>query len=116
MSPAEESAESDSLNRRAAAREVNGRRVNEAIERGSEDSGRAGFVCECGYMGCTKSVQLTIDEYEAVRSSFDRFLVLPGHEIEAVDEVVERHREYLVVIKRESEAREMASRSDERTS
>lgn len=106
----------DRYGRRVAAREINGRQVNEAIERGEQESGSASFVCECGYLGCTETVELSIGAYEDVRASFDRFLVVPGHEIEAVDEVVERRDGYFVVVKREGEAREMARSTDERTS
>ncbi|MGD9734638.1 MAG: hypothetical protein AB7V58_03360 [Solirubrobacterales bacterium] len=106
--------DSDRFGRRAAAREINGRRVNEAIERG-EREGSGSFVCECGYMGCTETVQLSLAAYEDVRSDFDRFLIVPGHEIDEVDEVVERHEGYFVVVKREGEPREMARASDERT-
>lgn len=99
---------------RAASAEVNGRRVNEAIERGTEAAGTAVFVCECGNLGCTATVELTISSYEMVRSSFDRFLVIPGHEIESVEEVVERHDCYLVVVKRDGRAVAMAALSDDR--
>ena len=95
--------------------EVNGRQVNEAIERGEQDGGRARFVCECGYLGCTETVELAIAAYEDVRSDFDRFLIVPGHEIDEVDEVVERHEGYFVVVKREGEPREIARAADERT-
>jgi hypothetical protein len=105
----------DRFGRRVAAREINGRRVNEAIERGEQDSGRASFVCECGYMGCTETVELSIVAYEDVRSNFDRFLIIPGHEIEEIDEIVERHEEHFVVVKRAGEPREMARAADERT-
>jgi hypothetical protein len=101
--------------RRAASLEVNGRRVNEAIERGGEDRGSAVFVCECGHLGCSETLELSIAEYEAVRTGFDRFLLVPGHEIEAVDEVVERHPAYLVVVKREPQAKALANATDERT-
>jgi hypothetical protein len=106
--------DTDRFGRRAAAREINGRQVNEAIERGERDRGQAAFVCECGYLGCTDTVELTISQYEDVRSNFDRFLIVPGHEIEAVDEIVERHEEHFVVVKREGEPREMARATDER--
>jgi hypothetical protein len=101
--------------RRITIAEVNGRRVNEAIERGDGDAGPAVFVCECGHLGCNSMVELQISEYEEVRTNFDRFLVIPGHEIEAVDRVVERHPEYLVVIKPDEGARETARETDERT-
>lgn len=99
---------------RAAAAEVNGRRVNEAIERGTQDTGTAIFVCECGNLGCNATVELSIDEYEEVRTGFERFLVLPGHEIEEIEDVVERHPSYLVVAKRDGDAAEIAYATDDR--
>jgi predicted ThiF/HesA family dinucleotide-utilizing enzyme len=99
---------------RAASAEVNGRRVNEAIERGTESARGAVFVCECGNLGCTATVELTIAEYELVRSGFDRFLVIPGHEIERVEDVVERHDGYFVVAKRDGQAVAMATVTDDR--
>jgi hypothetical protein len=99
---------------RAASAEVNGRRVNEAIERGTEAARRAVFVCECGNLGCTATVELSIAEYEMVRSNFDRFLVIPGHEIESVEDVVERHDGYLVVVKRDGQAVALAALTDGR--
>jgi hypothetical protein len=100
---------------RAAMAEVNGRRVNEAIEPRGPRGDTAVFVCECGSLPCGETVEIPVGEYESVRTDFDRFLVVPGHEIEEVDEVVERRAGYLVVVKREPEARAMARASDERT-
>lgn len=96
--------------------EINGRRVNEAIERGDGEPGPAVFVCECGHIGCTSTVEMEIAEYEKVRANFDRFLVLPGHEIPEVDRVVEDHSHYLVVVKPDEGARVSARETDERTS
>jgi hypothetical protein len=113
--PISDEGEEQRLQRRAATAEVNGRRVNEAIERGENDGDSAVFVCECGYVGCNTTVELPIASYEEVRTDFDRFLVVPGHEIDEVEEVVERHPTHLVVVKRAPEAREIAHASDERT-
>ena len=99
---------------RAASAEINGRRVNEAIERGTEAAQEAVFVCECGNLGCTGTIEMTISAYEQVRSSFDRFLVIPGHEIESVEDVVERHDGYLVVVKRDGHAVALAALTDDR--
>jgi len=99
---------------RAAAAEINSRRVNEAIERGAQGTGTAVFVCECGNLGCSETVALTISAYEEVRSGFERFLVVPGHEIEEIEDVVERHGSYLVVAKRNDEAAQMAYATDDR--
>lgn len=101
--------------RRAAAAEINGRQVNEAIEPQGQSDGSGVFVCECGHFGCGDTVKMPVAEYESVRTSFDRFFLVPGHEIEEVDKVVEDHEHYLVVVKREPEAREMAKTSDERS-
>ncbi len=99
---------------RAAAAEVNGRQVNEAIERGTKAAGAAVFVCECGMLGCTETVELTIAEYEEVRSGFERFLVIPGHELEDIEDVIERHESYFVVAKRDDEAVAIAAATDDR--
>jgi len=101
--------------RRAAAAEINGRRVNEAIEPQGRLDRSAVFVCECGHLGCSETVEIPVAEYEEVRVDFDRFFVVPGHEIDEVDRVVERRPSYLIVVKRAAEAREMARASDERS-
>jgi hypothetical protein len=106
--------EDSRLARRVANAEANGRRINEAIERGEGGAGSAVFVCECGYVGCNATVELSIEDYEAVRTDFNRFLIVPGHEIEAVEEVVERHRRHLVVLKRERDASAVARATDAR--
>jgi hypothetical protein len=112
--PSERKSEERGFVTRATSAEINGRRVNEAIERGAESVREAVFVCECGNLGCTATVELTIAEYELVRSSFDRFLVIPGHEIESVEDMVERHDGYLVVAKRDDQAVTMAAVTDDR--
>jgi len=104
---------SSSWERCAVAAEVNGRRVNEAIERGTGEEG-AVFVCECGHLGCSTTIWLSLADYEAVRTNFDRFLVAPGHEIDRVEHVAERHSGHVVVVKREGQASEMAAASSER--
>jgi hypothetical protein len=101
---------------RAAAAEINGRRVNEAIERGAQGTGTAVFVCECGNLGCSETVALSISEYEAVRTGFERFLIVPDHQIEGIEEVVEHHDAYLVVAKRDDRAAQMACATDDRDS
>ncbi len=108
-------ASEERFQRRAAAAEINGRRVNEAIEPPERPGRTAVFVCECGNLGCSETVEISVAGYEEVRVDFDRFFVVPGHEIEEVDKVVERRPDYLIVVKRAPEAREMARASDERS-
>jgi hypothetical protein len=40
------------------------------------------FLCECSERGCFARVELMLGEYEAVRSHPQRYLTLPGHEVE----------------------------------
>jgi hypothetical protein len=106
--------DSDRRVKQAAAAEVNGRQVNEAIERGTGAAGVAVFVCECGNLGCNATVELTIPAYEQVRSGFDRFLVVPGHELPDIERVAERHEDYLVVAKQDGQAVVIAAATDDR--
>jgi hypothetical protein len=86
----------------AAFREVNERRA--AIDRGAEATWAEGdelfeFVCECGAGGCEGRIEMTLQEYDAVRDQDDRFSVLPGHESPEIETVAERHERYVVVDK-----------------
>jgi hypothetical protein len=87
---------------RIARNEATFRRVNEDIGRGrdtADDVTLIGFVCECGQPDCSRLIELTPAEYERLRSHPRRFAVVDGHEIVAVERVVERHERYSVVEK-----------------
>jgi hypothetical protein len=100
---------------RIAQNEITFRRVNEAIEPASGAADDvSGYLCECGRLGCTKTVALRRSEYEAVRTDFDRFLLLPGHEDPEADEVVEQHGHYIVVAK-VGAAREVAAADEDQS-
>jgi hypothetical protein len=100
--------------RRVACAEINRRRVNEVIERGrgSGDDPQV-FMCECGRIGCATTLSLSIAAYEDVRTGFERFLVVPGHEVDVVDEVVERRGSHNVVAK-QGVGRDLARETDAR--
>jgi hypothetical protein len=101
--------------RRVACAEINGRRVNEAIERGRlPHHDDATFMCECGRLGCTDKLHLQLADYERVRSAFDRFLLAPGHEVAGVDTVVQREDGYVVAEKRGEESAALALQTDPR--
>jgi len=85
---------------RAARNQSLFREVNERIEDLSSGALFPGFVCECLSTECVEQVALTIEEYESVRSDSNRFLVLPGHEVAEVEDVVETEGRYLVVAKK----------------
>ncbi len=88
--------------RRAARNESLFRETNEAIERGQwrdEPDRLVRFRCECSRLECSEAVPLTLAEYEQVRSSPRRFLLVPGHELPAVEAVVSSTERYVVVEK-----------------
>jgi hypothetical protein len=47
------------------------------------------FFCECSSLECREKVPLTRDEYEGIRGSSEQFVVVPGHEVDDLEEVVD---------------------------
>ena len=109
----------DERARRVGANEAVFRHVNERIrevgERFGAGSSEASFVCECGDASCAELVEISLEEYEAVRTSPYRFFVVPGHDIPEVEDVVERHGRYDVVEKHPGSAAAVAAATDPRT-
>jgi hypothetical protein len=99
---------------RTARNEALIREVNERIEKVDKAAEEASFapeetffefLCECGGddasdIGCEERLQMTIQEYEKVRSQDDRFAVYPGHEQEELEWVAARNERFVVVDKR----------------
>ena len=90
------------------------RKVNEGIEAGQEVQGMLAFLCECGRLGCNRLIELTRDEYETVRANPRRFAVIDGHQIDEVEDVVERTERYIVVEKRGRPEAEIVEQTDPR--
>jgi hypothetical protein len=66
-----------------AAQQCMARDANEAAERMNTAHGAAprfALRCECGDPTCLAPVEMTHDEYEAVRAYGSRFLIEPNHE------------------------------------
>jgi hypothetical protein len=106
----------DELQERASANESVFREINEGIERGQwpgEEEELVSFRCECARLGCNDLIELSVHDYERVRSNPRRFIVLPGHERPDVEAVVKREPRYLVVEKLD-QAAERAEESDPR--
>ena len=102
---------------RLARNEALFRGVNERVRdvKGDEaDLGeRIRFVCECGRESCLEEVELTLTEYETVRSVPTQFIVKPGHEFGDVERILTANDRYFVVEKHEEEA-EIAREMDPR--
>jgi hypothetical protein len=71
------------------------------------------LICECSDPACAESLEITPQEYEAVRADRARFVVLKGHEMPEVERVVEDTGRYIVVEKLGAAA-EMAQAGDPR--
>jgi hypothetical protein len=99
---------------RVAMNEATFRKVNEGMEAGQDASGLMRFVCECGRLNCTRLIELTRAEYEAVRDNPRRFAIVEGHEILEAEEIVERHDRYLVVEKSGDPEAEVVEHTDPR--
>jgi hypothetical protein len=76
----------------------------------------ADWYCECANLSCAEPVQVTIDEYERVRSNPRAFLVAPEerHLRPEVERVVEKAERYWIVEKN-GEAAEIAEALDPRS-
>jgi hypothetical protein len=87
---------------RIARTEALFRDVNERIAETAHrfHSTETQFVCECADPECTERVPATLDEYEQVREDGTHFLLVPGHEDERVERVVERPRRRLAVVEK----------------
>lgn len=91
--------ELDVQRQRAAKNQSLFREVNERIEDLSASAAFATFICECMDESCDQHLSLTIEEYEHIRRDSNQFLVLPGHEVDEVERVVEGSDRFLVVAK-----------------
>jgi hypothetical protein len=105
--------------RRIGENEVLFREVNEKIDEldrtfSATPSSAQSFLCECGRRDCTARVTLTPEQYAAVREDPARFVVVPGHEAEDVETVVDEGDGYFVIQKREGEPAEIAAAHDPR--
>ena len=90
------------------------RGVNEGMEAGQAAHGLLVFMCECGRLGCNKLIELTRAEYEDVRANPRRFAIVDGHQIEEVEDIVDRTDRYVVVEKRGHPESEIVEYTDPR--
>ena len=82
-------------------REVNERiqylgEVNERIGYSAEGA-TSEFVCECSNPECISTIELTVVEYERVRSNPTWFVIKPDHDLAQIERVVSRDDGFAVV-------------------
>jgi hypothetical protein len=107
----------DERSARLAANEAVFRAGNERIDamlvgRG----GMARYMCECGNEQCFQMIDLTNEEYEAVRSHPARFFVVSGHEDLTAGEVVVAEASRFTIVEKRGPEAEIVESSDPRAS
>lgn len=90
---------------RLAANEARFREVNERlagdVRELLEPAELIPFVCECSNAACRDAIELALTEYAGVRADPLCFAVVPGHQIEEIEVVVQTSDRFLVIRKRE---------------
>jgi hypothetical protein len=102
----------DARQERIGKNEVLFRQVNERLREVAESfslvAERAEFICECGKSDCMEPVQLTLSDYERVRSNPRWFFVRRGHEARDLERVIEEHEDWDLVEKHPGEPTALA--------
>jgi hypothetical protein len=75
------------------------REVNERIAEVSEEAREMRLLCECADLSCDAVLDISMLEYESIRSSPVRFPIATGHDLPDVEHVVEENERYAVVEK-----------------
>jgi len=81
-------------------REVNARIASLAGRASLPEIPPIQVTCECVDISCTTAVQIPLHEFAEIDRTTNRFLVVPGHELPDVEDVVERRDPFLIVAKR----------------
>ena len=78
-------------------REVNRRLRDLAVQKVQVPwTDRTAYLCECGDDECLETVEMTPDQYEALRSDEGLFVLARGHEVSG-DDVMEQTDAFIVV-------------------
>jgi hypothetical protein len=99
---------------RAAENENLFRRVNERVDELAGEHDLPPIVCECADVRCSARLSVPRSEYERIRTHAEWFFVVPGHEADEIEAVVEVGTGWLVVAK-EGAAAEVARADDPRS-
>ena len=60
------------------------------------------FKCECTDENCELRIPMKLSTYQDVHSNRDTFIVLPGHQVDTIEETTKRTKNYWVVQKNNS--------------
>ena len=77
------------------------REINERLEAQlpTDKRNRLSVLCECADPDCTTRIEITPDEYAGARARPRQFILVPGHELVQIEEVISRNERYEIVRK-----------------
>jgi transcription initiation factor TFIID subunit TAF12 len=100
--------------RRLAENEVIFRKLNEKLKAAVKETNKLAkednqpeflisellsFHCECADENCSDTIDLEAGEYERIHESRDKFIIVPGHEVLAIEKVIAKQPDFYVVKK-----------------
>ena len=98
---------------RLAENEIRFRGLNEVtahlLPRNDDADLQIELVCECSDTSCSRQLTMPRSEYEWLRQDPLHFVLLPGHDAPAIEDVVERHDTYEIVEKHAATHRQVAA-------
>ena len=78
-------------------REVN-ERIAEITKRlDNQDAGRLEVLCECSRPNCVGRIDVSAEEYDEVRGAEDTFIVVDGHHVDGIEDVIRVTDRFAVV-------------------
>ena len=89
-------------------------RIGTESETASQPDNADQFNCECDDPACGEIVSLTRREYESVRASATRFVIVADHEDPQVEQLISENARFAIVETLPGRASRIALRSDPR--
>lgn len=60
------------------------------------------FKCECSDENCAERIAIKLGEYQHIHADRSCFIIKPGHQVTAIEEVIRKEKDYSVVAKYET--------------
>ena len=101
-----------------ALNEAASRETNEEIEQAHQTdppARRMDIACECALKTCGRVIEITMAEYQDVRSDQRQFAIVPEHLIGDIERIVFENDRYAVVAKRQGTPADVAIEHDPRS-
>jgi hypothetical protein len=103
---------------RMALNEAASREINEEIEQVHQDDPpgrRMRIACECALKTCDEVIEITMAEYQDVRSDPRQFAIVPEHFIGDIERIVFENDRFAVVAKRAGTPADVVTETDPRS-